>query len=85
MQFSIDYAPFLKAVTITVSSFNNWSDFFKPILDVMYVTSDIHHVLQGLTKLTTYIVHVSATLEDGGETDISEIEFETGKNIAKIL
>ena len=50
----------------------------------MYVTSDIHHVLQGLTKLTTYIVHVSATLDDGGETDISEIEFETGKNIGKI-
>ena len=51
----------------------------------MYVTSDIHHVLQGLTKLTTYIVHVSATLDDGGETDISEIEFETGKNIGKNL
>ena len=43
------------------------------------MTADIHHVLQNLSKLTTYIVHVSATLDDGGETDISEIEFETGK------
>ena len=44
-----------------------------------YVTRDIHHILQGLKKLSTYVVQVSAVLDDGGETDVSEVEFETGK------
>ena len=46
---------------------------------VSYVTRDIHHILQGLKKLSTYVVQVSAVLDDGGETDVSEVEFETGK------
>ena len=51
---------------------------------VSYVTRDIHHILQGLKKLSTYVVQVSAVLDDGGETDVSEVEFETGKLIFTI-
>jgi len=52
---------------------------------VSYVTSDIHHVLQGLVKLTDYTVQVSAVLSDGGETDVSEVIFETGMTYYNLL
>ncbi len=49
------------------------------VLAIQYTTTEISHILQGLEATTYYSVSVLAVLKDTGVTDVSEMDFKTGK------
>jgi len=79
-----DYCMY-KIVKKDKSNFWKRKSWSKSISAIQYTTTEISHVLQGLDATTYYSVSVLAVLKDTGVTDVSEIEFKTGKLIYNFI